>query len=90
MVAELDDETGTLLGVNGLASKPINEVGFVELLADVVVVDALLVVEDTLDDADDDVMADEVAAAAAAAAAAADPCSNCFNKAFYICNKNNK
>lgn len=96
MVAETpdeeDEETGTLLGVNGLASKPMSDVGFVELLVVVVVVVAeLLVVDETADvEAEDDDKVDEAdeAAAAAAAAAAADPCSNCLSRAFWGNKKN--
>jgi hypothetical protein len=87
-----EDETGTLLGVNGLASKPMSDVGFVELLVVVVVVVAeLLVVDETADvEAEDDDKVDEAdeAAAAAAAAAAADPCSNCLSRAFWGNKKN--
>jgi hypothetical protein len=89
---EEDEETGTLLGVNGLASKPMSDVGFVELLVVVVVVVAeLLVVDETADvEAEDDDKVDEAdeAAAAAAAAAAADPCSNCLSRAFWGNKKN--
>jgi hypothetical protein len=90
---EEDEETGTLLGVNGLASKPMSDVGFVELLlvVVVVVVAELLVVDETADvEAEDDDKVDEAdeAAAAAAAAAAADPCSNCLSRAFWGNKKN--
>jgi hypothetical protein len=89
---EEDEETGTLLGVNGLASKPMSDVGFVELLVVVVVVVAeLLVIDETADvEAEEDDKVDEAdeAAAAAAAAAAADPCSNCLSRAFWGNKKN--
>ena len=73
---------GTLLGVSGLASKPISEVGF-EATVVAAVTDTVVLVGDALagdDDVEEVGGSDE--AAAAAAAAAAEPCSSCFNKAF--------
>ena len=78
-MAPVEQETGTLLGVNGLASKPMSEVG---LVVAVVTVDELVVVDETVDG---DVEADD---AAAAAAAAADPCSSCLSNAFWGNKKN--
>ncbi len=80
---EAEEETGTLLGVSGLASKPIKDVGFEAAIVVVEVTGVVALVGDAVtgDEAVELVGgADE--AAAAAAAAAADPCSNCFSSAF--------
>ena len=70
---EEEDETGTLIGVNGLASKPMREVGFDELLVVVVVTVAELLVVDETVDGDAEAEVADAEEAAAAASAAADP-----------------